>query len=166
MNPLFLNPWLIGGAAVVLILVGAMGYGKGYTSGVDSLADDLTTCNTTLNTIKGEQHALAEENAAIQRRSDRLVKDVSVAWDAALHAGHRPVSYRVRDRDCSGAGTVQVPGAPGQPDAATAKPEVDQAGTVALTVAEINERLNTYEHDAAQLAHLIRFIEQQKAIHK
>lgn len=166
-NPLFLNPWLIGGAAIAVIAIGAVSYTKGYTSGVGSLADDLTACETNLSTIKGAQDALAKENAAIQRRSDDLVKDVSLAWDASLNAARRPVTYRVRNAACpSGAGEVHVPDAAGQPANGPEEPRLGAAGDVALTVEQINTRLNNAEQDAAQLAHLIQFINQQKELRK
>ncbi len=165
-NPLFLNPWLIGGAAIALLAVGAVAYTKGYTSGVDSLADDLTLCETNLSTIKGAQDALAKENAAIQRRSNDIVKDVSLAWDAALRAGGRPVTYRVRNACPSGAGEVHVPNAAGQPANSPEESRFGASGDVALTVEQINTRLNNAEQDAAQLAHLIQFINQQKELRK
>lgn len=160
-------------AGIAAVVIGALlfafwsfAWSNGYTAGALSNAEPLAACKTTLSQVEAAHESLAKENEQQRLLSDRLVEDVSNAWDSALRSAGSRITYRVRDRKDCGAGEMHVPDATGQPDAAAAKPEVDQAGTVALTVEQINDRLNTFERDAAQLAHLIAFINKQREIHK
>lgn len=162
-----LNPWLIAGAAMALLVAGGVGYTKGYLSGVDSLTDDLVACNTTLNTVKEQQHALAKANDDLRKQSDAVTAERDLAWSAARdRAAVAPRVIRVRDAACSSDGKVHVSQPATGTDEAASGVRVGETGVVTLTLEEVNARINASELAYAQLAHLVAWVEDQERIHR
>ncbi len=153
MNPLFLNPWLIAGVALVFFVT----FGGGYLRGVSSQAKETAVCETRLGQIEEAQHELEQKAEQQRLLSERITKDVSQSWSAALdYARSHPRTIRVRGKanECE-AGTVRMPATSGSVAETPEESRLGTPGDVALTIEQINIRLNNAEQDAAQLAALI-----------
>jgi hypothetical protein len=93
-------PYKVAVAAVAVIAAGAWG----FVLGVAWNADDLADCNAVIDRVKEESYALEKQNERIRKDNDRVNRETSDAWAAAVD-WHRsnPRIVRVR-QDCGGAG--------------------------------------------------------------
>lgn len=162
---------LIGGGIAALVLAAlltafwAIAWGKGYRAGALSNAEPLAVCETSLATIKETQDALDAAYRSNQQRLAEISADRDLAWRTARDAAAvKPRVIRVRDAIAGSCTTEQmrVPNAAEESVAAAEEPGLGTPGVTTLTIAEIERRLNNAEQDAAQLAHLIAWIEATK----
>ena len=170
MNPLLLNPWVLAGIVAAIVMIGGGGYIKGRTAQAVKTAQ----CEAKLGQVKEVQNELAKKAAEQRLVSERITKDVSNSWSAALdYARSHPRIVRVQQpANCAGGGLRAVPNAATGINAAPAKPRPSSAedalneklDQVEIAYKDVEERLNNAVLDAAQLAKLQEWVRQQRGV--
>lgn len=157
------NPYILGGAALALIVALGAGWLWGYDTGLQNHYEFKAK-------VEEQQHALAKENRELRFISESITRDVSVAWDRALRADRR-VRVRVLPpvrTACDPAG-LRPSGTASTGLAATAAqsglyPGRDEAGTVSVEQCEVLANQGIVA--GAQALHLIDYAIRQHEARK
>ena len=152
------NPYILGGAALALVMALGAGWLLGYDTGLQKHYEFKAQ-------VEEQQHALEKENRELRQLSESVTRDVSIAWDRALRADRR---VRVRmPTNCDSTGLRPIPSTTGiTPKLPVEEPRFGPSGDVTVAIEECQQRLETAITDAAWIEHVKVWADQQSRIGK
>lgn len=155
------NPYLIGGAAIALVMALGAGWLWGYDTGLQKHYEFKSK-------VEAQHELLAQENRKLAEVSERITLDISNAWSSALAYRERHPLVRVLPRpDCDTTGLRPIPSTPGiTPKLPVEEPRFSPGGDVTVAVEECRQRLETAITDAAWIEHVKVWADNQSRIGK
>lgn len=143
------NPYMIMGAAAVVVVAFGLGYWKGWSSGMENYYEFKSQVEAANEQIRIDTEKKLDELAELQRVTE-------ANWRIALDTlRNRPI--RVRN-NCGTGEMPSIPTPTGRPDEAPAQ--------LVISTGECETVANNAVFDAAQVLHLQAFIKQQHEVTK